>query len=732
MPAEFRRSRTSRLSLAAILVGISAGATAQTAAPPPPAPAPAAGVDVKLPQYDVTARQERLFNSIDRKVYDVGRDIQGQTGTAADVLRRIPSVDVDIDGNVSLRGNGNVQILIDGRPTALMRKANQADVISQYPADAIDHIEVITNPSAKYEPDGTAGIIDIVLKKKNEPGYSGSVRVTMGNNKRFGVGLNGNYNLRIFDFSGGITLRQDDRVRTATDRRSYVDPVSGLPASTQSAVAEHFRPVFQLGQFEIDYKPQKSDKLSEAIDSDYRYFTRYGTEADQTTIGSAQTVYNRLRYDPEYERDVESKMKYDHQFGRNDHTLSLEFSWQHDTESEDNHYTDLYASPVSPTTSDHIRVQSNEPVTEALVEYSNALPDNSKVEAGFDRTDDKLTQDHAGESTDPLTGLWVNNTSLTNEFILQQVIAALYGTYERAFGNFGALVGVRLEDAEIKTDQVTAALAAKQRYYRLYPSLHLAYDVSATGQIQLSYSHRVQRPEADDFNPYPEYQDPYNLRAGNPNLKPAEVHSIEGGYQYKNGDTTYLGTLFYRYAYNMFTTVSRYINSTTLLTTEENIGKSNSGGLELAADVSPWKPLSLNASGDVYYNQINASNLGYGTYRSTMAWTAKMSADYAWSKATLWQFNLNYTAKRLTPQGYRLPTFVANLGVKHDLKSNLSFVVAVSDLFNSQKEETKLDTPVLHDDYTRRRNSRYFYLGLVYSFGSAEKKKKPEILQFEN
>lgn len=688
--------------------------------------------EIKLDKFNVTAQKQTFYSSIDRKIYNVGQDVQSVAGSAADVLRNIPSVDVDIDGNLSLRGNNNVLILIDGRTSALMSKASQADVLSQYPADAIDHIEVITNPSAKYKPDGTAGIINIVLKKKRPPGFSGSIRLTVGNNRRFGVGFSGNYHLGKFNFYGGLTLRQDDRVRTSTDRRTYIDPVSGLPASTQSTVYERARPLFQIGQFEVEYKAENSDRLSEAIDSTYRRLTRYGTETDQTIIGSIPSLYNRLRYDPEYERDVDSTTKYEHRFGRDDHTLGADFSWQQHTENEDNHYTNIYTNPVKPTTFDHIQLTTNEPITEASAEYSNTLADKSKVEAGFDRTDDTRTDNHVGQSTDPATGLWVNNTNLTNEFILQQAVTAVYGTYERTFGKFGALAGLRLEDTAIKTDQVTAAITTKLHYFRLYPSLHLAYNLSATGQLQLNYSHRVRRPESDDFNPYPEFQDPYNLRAGNPRLKPEETHSIEAGYQYRKDDTTYLAALFYRYTYNTFTTVSQYINSTTLLTTQENIGKSRSGGLELAATFSPWKPLSLNASGDIYYNQIDASNLGYGTYRSTLAGTAKMGVDYAWSKTTLFQFNLNYVGKRLTPQGYRLPTLVANLGVKHQLRKNLSLVAAISDLFNTQRDETKLDTPTLHDDYTRRRNSRFVYVGLIYSFGSSEKKGKAEILDFEN
>ena len=179
--------------------------------------------------------------------------------------------------------------------------------------------------------------------------------------------------------------------------------------------------------------------------------------------------------------------------------------------------------------------------------------------------------------------------------------------------------------------------------------------------------------------------------------------------------------------------MSQFLNSTTLLTTEENLSHTESGGLELAATVSPWKPLSLNASANAYYNQISASNLGYTSARSAYAWSGKLSAEYDWSKATALQLAANYNARRLTPQGERLPTFVANLGLKHQFPNRkLTAFVAISDLFDSLKEETRLDTPALHDDSTRRRSSRFFYGGFVYNFGSSKKKPKGDVLQFEN
>lgn len=707
---------------------------AQPPAPPPSGDAAAAQPAVKLEQVDVSAHTLQQLNSIDRKIYTVSQDALGTTGSAADVLQNVPSVQVDIDGNVSLRGDGNVQVLIDGRSSALMGSATRADVLSQLPADSIDHIEVITNPSARYKPDGTAGIINLVLKKKRARGYSGTVRVTAGNYRRFGLSVNGNYNPGKFNLAGMLALRQDDRERLATDRRNFTDPATGLPATTQTITHDRSRPFYEIGQASIDYNASKDNKLTETFDYSDRIQHRFADESDQSTLGGTPSLaYDRLRDDPENERNVESKSDLEHDFGRDDHTLSLEFRWEHHTETENNHYTNVYAAPVQAPSSDTTKIFTNEPGTEELVEYSIQLNPTSKVEAGLDHSDDRSGQNHQGATLDPVSGLWRNDPAITNDFILDQRVTALYGTYRRIFGDFAAQAGLRFEGADVRTDQVTAGIAADQTYSRLYPTLHLTYALTDTQQLQLNYSHRVRRPESDDLNPYPEYQDPYNLRAGNPYLKPEEAHSVEAGWQYKEEDTTYLASVFYKYSYNGFTTVSRYLDATTLLTTEENLAENQSGGLELAATTSPWKALSLNASGDVYYNQIDASNLGYSSSKSTIAWAGKLSADYTWTPQTLLQFNCTYNAKRLTPQGYRLPTFVANTGIKHDFRGKKwSWVFTVSDVFNSLKEETRLSTPTLVDDSTRRRSSRYFSTGLIYSFGSAKKKGKGDALQFDN
>jgi len=688
---------------------------------------------IKMDKVEVTSRKEAFYNSIDRKVYNVGNDIQSATGSASDLLQNIPSVQVDIEGNVSLRGDESVLILIDGKTSALMG-ANRAAVLEQMPADSIDKIEVITNPSAKYKPDGTAGIINIALKKKRDAGVSGTVRVSAGNDRRYNASVLANYNPGKYNIFGSYSLRQDDRERRSEDTRTHFDATTNTTTSTEQKTTEHQRPLSHIAQGGGEYKIDDENTLGASVNYNYRGFTRYGTEVTSISDGQGALMsdYDRNRTDPEFEKDAEYRATYQHSFPQESHELNVEFKYNDHSEQEDNHYTNVYRIPTSVPTFDNELIKQGERSNETVVEYNRPFSDDAKLESGYSREATTVDMDFLGTAFDPTTATWVKDFTRSNHFIYSDTIHALYATYGRPIGSFGFLAGVRLEQAYIDTNQVTVGIAGHNDYFRLYPSVHLSYNLTDAAQLQLNYSHRVHRPEGDDLNPFPEYQDPFNLRAGNPNLKPEETHSIEAGYQYKKGDTTYLATIYYRQSYHGMTDVTRYIDSTTLLTTKENLATSRSGGLELAATRNVGSVASFNFSSNIYRNEIDARNLGFSAQKSTIAWNAKLSANLHATKADLIQFNTNYTAKRLTPQGYRLPTFVANLGLRHDFKDKKSaIIITVSDLFNSLKDRTHLDTPALHEDITRRRSARIVYVGYIYNFGKPAKKPKDD-LQFDN
>lgn len=684
---------------------------------------------VQMQKLEVSAKKEAFYNSIDRKTYNVGKELQSVNGSASDLLQNVPSVDVDIDGNVSLRGDSNVLILLDGRTSAMMG-TNRAAVLQQMPADGIDKIEVITNPSAKYRPDGTAGIINIRLKKEQNLGYGGSIRATVGNDRRYNLGLTANYNPGKYNVFGSFNVRQDDRQRTSRDTRSHLDVATGQFLSTTQYTVEHQRPLSLVGQVGVDYRLSSEDKVGASVRYNHRRQVRNSNERDASysSAGLVLTDYNRLRVDPETEKDLEFSANYHHAFAEEGRELNLDVKRGLSSENQHNDFSNVYLAPVAPTAFDRIFFTPRECNTELTAEYIHPLGNDAKIESGYELQVNHNDFNNYGANLDSSAGLWVTNAQLTNFFIYDQTVHAGYVTYAKDLGKFGFLAGLRLEDTLVDANQVTGNIRDKNDYFRAYPSLHLTYNLGDHHQLQVNYSHRVRRPENDDVNPYPVYVDPFNLRAGNPKLVPQETHSIEAGYQYKNGDTSYLATVYYRNSYHGFTQVTRYINSTTSLTTEENLAKSQSGGLEFAATRSLGPQLSINFSSNTAYNEINASNLGYGAKKSAFGFSAKLNANYHATKTDLFQLNSNYNARRLTPQGYRLPNFVANVGWRHDLADKkTALILTVSDVFNTQKDESTIDTPILHDDRIGRRSSRLVFMGVIYNFGKVGKKPKDEI-----
>ena len=686
---------------------------------------------VKLENFQVHAKQESFDNAIDRKVYRVGKDLQSAAGSASDLLQNVPAVQVDIEGNVSLRGSGNVTILINGKSSTLMGR-NRAAALEQMPADSLERIEVITNPSAKYRPDGTAGIINLITKSKQGVGTAGSVRANVGNNRRFNFSASGNVQAGAFDSFGSAAFRQDDRPREASETRVFADPATGATSTTRQQTQETSRPRSRIVQGGVDYTPRKGTTVGVNASYNYRDFLRRATQRYATSVGGASVSdYERSRYDPEFEQDVEFGATFARSFGE-DQDLGIEIKRGRTTEQEDNRYTNSYRLPALAPSANNNLIKVTETSTEATADYSRPLGSDMKLEAGYAGLFAGSDADFRLSNRDPATGLFVPDATKSNRFKYDARIHAVYLTAERHVGSFGAKGGVRLEDSAIDTHQITTGQTGSDRHRDVYPTLRLTYDLPAAQQLQVNYSHRIRRPESDDLNPFPEYQDPFNLRAGNPHLQPEQIHSIEAGWQLKDNDTTYLATAYYRYRYNGITEVTRFIDSTTLLTTKENLSSSQASGLELGASRRIGNRLGINFSGNAYRSQIDAGNLGFTEPRSALAWDAKVSLGWDVSPATLVQINANYSAKRLTPQGYRAPTSVLNFGVRHTLANKkVSLVATVSDVLDSLKERTLVDTPTFHDESVRRRSARIFYLGFAYTFGGAQKRQKDDLV-FDN
>ena len=683
-----------------------------------------------LAEVSVIGQRSTFVNSIDRKTFNVGQDVMSKTGSVSELLQNVPSVQVDIDGNVSLRGSGNVMFLINGKPSALMG-ANRAAVLQQMPASSIEKIEIITNPSAKYKPDGTSGIINLVLKKDKNLGLNGLISANAGNDNRYNGNFSLNYNPGKVNVFGSYSIRQDDRLRFTDDYRKHFISGTDTVIYTHVISRDHSRPLSHIFRTGTDYKINAHNTVGVTGNYNYRSFIRHSNDANlwQSTDLTITKDYDRSRYDPEFEKDLEFSGNYVHSFAKEGHELTVDYTTSFSREQENNHYTDTYRIPVISPTYDNTLIRQGDNESQFSVEYVNPVSKDRKFEAGYLLESAKSNMDFFGEFLNPSTGLWVKDIVKSNNFIYRETIHVLYGTYEQDFEKFGFLAGLRAEQAFLNANQVTTDTVIKNRYFRIYPSLHFSYKLTEENELQLNYSHRIRRPEGDEMNPFPEYADPYNLRVGNPRLKPSDVHSVEFGYQYKKNKTTFLSTVYYRYTYNGMTDITKFINDTVKLTTRENLTKNSSAGLELVLSAAIGDLANVNLSTNTFYNTIDASDLGYSKKKSIIAWSANLSAGVNLSKSTVLQITSGYVAESLTPQGKQLPSFVMNTGFKQEFfNRKLALIITVSDVFNSLRNRTLIDTPELYEKIVRRRSARIIYAGFTWTFGNQKKKE----LEFDN
>ena len=682
-----------------------------------------------LAEVEIVAKKAMYTNSIDRKVYDVTQDIMAKSGSASEVLANVPLVQVDIDGNVSLR-NSSAMILINGKVSPLMGK-NAAAALQQLPANSIERIEVITNPSAKYKPDGSGGIINIVLKKNVKRGLNGTITGNIGNGERYNGNAIINYNPTKINVFGSYSFKQDYRLRTSTNLRTQSDISNGATLFYTDKAIQNSRPFSKTATFGLDFTP--TEKTSFGFSGNY--YIRNIKKHDLTTklvssVAATTQDYDRKRENFEEEKNLDGSFYVEHSFKKEDHKIRLEFDISHSPEVEDNHYSNVYRFPLINTQLDNTLIKQIADEKHAAISYENPINEHSKLEAGYDGQYNREDLDFYGEKFNTVSNIFEIDINRTNRFIYNENIHALYTTYALEGAKLSAMFGLRGEYSDITSKLITTNSTIPNSYFKLYPSLHLTYKLDEKNEMQLNYSRRVNRPEADELNPFAEYADPTNIRVGNPYLRPEIIHSIELGYKWGNEKFSVLPGVYYRYTYNRFTAITTPLDNNVLITKQENLSSDQAIGADLVFTARPTDQLNINFIPNAFYNKIDAVNLGYATKKSTITWSANLNASYAIPWGTAIQLNSNYRSARLTPQGKYLPSFVMNIGARQEvLKKKGSIYVTVSDVFKTQRQVAELKSIGLVQDIKQLSNSRIVYIGMSYSFGKIKKKKD---LQFDN
>jgi outer membrane receptor protein involved in Fe transport len=413
--------------------------------------------------------------------------------------------------------------------------------------------------------------------------------------------------------------------------------------------------------------------------------------------------------------------------------LFIELNAAASNDREDNHYRNQYYYPGNNSTLDNTNIFQGDKQQQITIDYSHAISESVKLEAGYSGVFNQQDFNFYGEYFDFSFGNFIKDKIKSNQFLFNQSIHALYATYQKQYEKFGYSLGLRMEEAVIKGRQVTKDTAINNDYFKLYPTLHLAYQLKNNNELQLNYSRRVHRPEGDDINPFPEYQDPYNIRAGNAKLLPEIIHSLEFGYKWHNKNFSFIPSLYYRYKQNGFTQVTVPVSDSVLLTTQQNLSNDQSVGLEIIVSAKAGKSFSSNFSTNFFYNQVSATNLGYFGNRNILSFSSNLNSTLIVVPNTMMQLSAIYYSPRLTPQGKKYPTFVLSTGIRQDLlKKKMSVIITASDILKTLWQKAELNTAYLRQTSIGRRDAQIIYLGFSYRFGKSIKQPKEEKLQFDN
>lgn len=679
-----------------------------------------------LPEVTVTSKLRPVLNQIDRKVYNVASELQGVTGSAAEVLNTLPSVDVDSEGRVSLRGDSNVLILIDGKPSAQLSGPNAGDGILQFSGNDIDKVEVLTTAPAEYKAQGAGGIINIITKKNRKAGTSGSAVASLGNRQRAVLNTNGSYNSDQLSLSGGLGLREDERTREVRSSIAPATSTASQPSISEGHIDEHIRRLISSAKGALEFRFDETRSLSFDFNLRQRDGDRFFDQSNTSIAADGVVTSDSLRHSDghEWSSSGEQSIRWLQKMHDAQDTLEFSFHRTTDVEHEGYAYKNIAALPVLFKSEDNLFLDHDLRNTELAIDYRVKLSDDGNLKVGLSLQNDEDSFSNSGNTVDASSGLQHNNTDLTKDFRYQQTVRAAYGSLQQPLGDKWSLAaGVRFEQTLASGFQTFLGATDRHDYQGIYPSLNIEHVVSEDSTLSFGYSRRLQRPDPENLDPTVDYQDIHNLRSGNPNLLPQETDGIEASFRTESKKHNYGVTAYIKFKQNSFTDVTRLISPDVALSTKENLPKSTDRGLEFSTDGPITPAASYRLNGNVFYTEIDATALGGSGLRSTTGINVKASLDYRPTLTDTVQISFSRVDKRLTPQGYIDPINVVNFGYKHQVQPNLALVTTLSDAFNGQRYRRILETDAFIQSYQRNQPGQVLFIGLNYVAGALKKAK---------
>lgn len=711
-----------------------------------------------LDAVEIVAEKTTVEIKLDKKIYNIGKDLTTAGGTVSDALNNVPSVSVDVEGSISLRGNENVRILINGKPSALAGFGD-SNILSQLPADAIERVEVITSPSARYDAEGTAGILNIILRKKEILGFNGALNFTLGNPDNAGLSANLNYRTEKFNVFSNIGYRYFDAPRNSFTDITYFDRiVDGSPISPEYQRIIEDEDVTRLNRnynanVGVEYFLSKKTSVTGSI------FYRYGEDADLSKNNSDRfnndaIVERTLRNERQNEEDnsYQISLNYITKFNDDGHELTADFQYESDSEDQRLNINEdyIFTDKTNPDPFQNERVFATEDQKEYLLQADYVLPigDNARFEAGYrgrfenEITDYNLEQENIQNNT-----FFVNDT-ISNVFDYTQNVNAFYTQYGTKFGQFSFLLGLRLENTQLKGN-IDSRLTDEEleeafgfpietdfdnNFLGLFPTVNLIYnlrpeDSDIEESITFGYNRRINRPRGWFLNPFPSRSSRTNVFQGNPNLDPAFASSFDLGYLKRLDKITLTTSIYYQYETGAFERIRENTGQQTsdgidiIRLIPVNLSTNERTGGELGVLYNPNKWLRLNSSFNIFQFKTKGEFNGVDYGANNLSWFTRFSSKITLPYEIDWQTNAYYIGPRQNAQNKTKGIFSMDVAVSKEIfKDKATVSLNVRDVFNSRIFRRTTETESFFSNNESQWRVRQINLSLLYRFNQQKKR----------
>lgn len=692
----------------------------------------------QLNEVEVVGEKTTVQLRLDKKIYNIGTDLTTQGASISDALDNVPSVTVDVDGSIALRGNDNVRILINGKPSA-MAGFGDTNIFQQLPADAIESVEVITSPSARYDAEGTAGILNIILKKDEILGFNGSVSLRTGIPENHNLSANINYRRKKFNIfnTTGVYYRK------SPGNAFYENRYLGDSVDVDHTLEDRDRDRRYRGintNLGIEYYLTENSSITGSV------FGRLGDDksiVENTTSRflNGETVNETSRVETEGEKDtsIQFAVNYINNFNDEGHKLTADFQYSYDKEDRP---TFIEENLFYPTEGLMAREQifQNEKQNEYLIQADYVLPmGDAQFEAGFRSNMENEVTDYALEQYNLNTGEYEPNLGLTNIFDYTENVHALYTQYGNKIGKLSFLLGLRLENTVLK-GKVTGEDSAidlpyepnfDKNYVGLFPTVNLIYELGEEEDLSVGYNRRINRPRGWFINPFPSRDSRTNIFQGNPDLDPAFSDAFDVGYLKRWGNLTFSTSVYFQHETESF----EFIQEDTGLTTEDgvaiirsipiNLSSEDRFGGEFSIMYNPSRKVRLNTSFNIFKSQTDGEFNGIDYSAENTSWFSRLSANITLPAKIQWQTTGFYRGPSKTAISERKGMFGLNMAVSKDLiKDKATINLNVSDLFNSRKMRSYTFTDDFTSDSENQWRERQFTLSFTYRFNQPKEERR--------